>query len=77
MPYKIEYKGKTVELPDFGSLPTGVIRKARLEKEENQSWFILENALSAKELAVIDSLPVSEFAEHMKKWTGGVPLGES
>ena len=76
MGYKIEHKGKTVELPDFGSIPTGVLRKARHEKEADQSWFILEQTLSAKELALIDSLPLSEFGKHMQAWTSGVSLGE-
>ena len=62
MSYKIEHNGKTIELPEFGDVPTGVLRKARHEKESEQSWFILEQTLSAKELAVLDTLPVSEFA---------------
>jgi len=76
MAYKIEHDGKTVELPDFGNIPTGVLRKARHEKESDQSWFILENTLNSKDLAVVDSLPVSEFAKHMSAWTKGVSLGE-
>lgn len=77
MGYKVKHEGKTVELPDFGDLPTGVIRRARLEAEEDKSWFILEQTLDEDQLAVIDSLPVSTFAEHMKNWTGSVSLGES
>ena len=76
MSHKIEYKGKFVELPSFADMPTGVLRKARHESEENQAWFILEQVLDAKQLAVIDDLPVSEFAKQMKAWTGGVALGE-
>jgi len=76
MSYKIDHNGKTIELPEFGDVPTGVLRKARHEKESEQSWFILEQTLSAKELAVLDTLPVSEFAKHMKAWTSGVSLGE-
>jgi hypothetical protein len=76
MGYKIEHEGKTVELPDFGNIQAGTLRKARHEKETDQSWFILEETLGAKELAVLDSLPVSEFAKHMKAWTSGVSLGE-
>jgi hypothetical protein len=76
MSHKIEYKGKSVELPSFSDMPTGVLRKARHESEENQAWYILEQVLDPKQLAVIDELPVSEFAKHMKAWTGGVALGE-
>ncbi len=76
MAYTIEHDGKTIDLPDFGNIPAGVLRKARHEKETDQSWFILEHTLNAKELAVLDALPVSEFAKHMKAWTSGVSLGE-
>ena len=76
MTHKVEYKGKTVELPAFGDLPTGVIRKARKESEQDQTWFILEELLSPKDLAVLDSMPLSEFAKQMKTWTGGIALGE-
>ena len=76
MTHKVEYKGKTVELPSFGDLPTGVIRKARKESEQDQTWFILEELLTPKELAILDEMPLSEFAKHMKAWTGGVALGE-
>ena len=76
MAYRVEYNGKSVELPDFGKIPTGILRRARHETEQDQTWFILEEMLSPKELTVIDSLPVSEFAKHMKAWTSGVSLGE-
>jgi predicted oxidoreductase len=76
MAYTIDYNGKSVTLPEFGNIPTGVLRKARHEKESDHSWFILEQTLSPKDLALIDSLPVSEFAKHMKAWTQGVSLGE-
>jgi hypothetical protein len=32
--------------------------------------------LDEKALAILDELPLSEFAKHMKAWTGGVALGE-
>lgn len=76
MSYKIEYKGKTVELPSFGEMPTGVLRKARHESDAEQSWFILEHVLDAKQLETLDALPLSEFTKHMKAWTGGISLGE-
>jgi hypothetical protein len=76
MSYKIEYKGKTVELPSFGEMPTGVLRKARHESDAEQSWFILEHVLDAKQLETLDALPLAEFTKHMKAWTGGISLGE-
>lgn len=77
MTYKLTYKGKSVELPNFGDIPTGVLRKARHLDEQEQSWFILEGILDENQLEMVDSLPVSEFSKHMKAWTGGVALGES
>lgn len=76
MSYVIEHNGKSVKLPNFNDMPVGVLRKARHESDTEQTWFILEQVLDAKELAVLDSLPLSEFAKHMKAWTGGVALGE-
>jgi hypothetical protein len=77
MSYKLTYKNKSVDLPDFGTVPAGVLRRARHLDEQEQSWFILEEMLDEKQLAMVDSLPLAEFAKHMKAWTGGVALGES
>ncbi len=76
MAYVIEHNNKSVELPEFGQLPVGVLRKARNVEESEQTWFILEELLSDKDLKVIDSLPTSEFVKHMRAWTQGVSLGE-
>lgn len=76
MSYVIEHKGKKISLPDFGQIPTGVVRKARTEDVNNQTWFILESLLSPKELDVLDELPLNEFTKHMTGWTNGVGLGE-
>jgi hypothetical protein len=76
MSYTITHNNKKVMLPDFGDIPTGIVRKARTEKVENQTWFILEELLTPKDLEVIDSLPLSEFTKHMTGWTNGVGLGE-
>jgi hypothetical protein len=76
MSYTIDHKGKKVELPAFGDIPTGIIRKARNEDVNSQTWFILESLLSPKDLEVIDSLPLNEFTKHMTGWTSGVSLGE-
>lgn len=77
MSYKVEHKGKTVELPDFKDLPVGIIRKARKMDANELMWVVLEEVLDAKQLAVIDTLTMDEFSEAMKGWTQGAPLGES
>lgn len=77
MSYEIKHNGKTVKLPDFKNLPVGVVRKARNLNQEEQMWFIIENVLGEKELAVIDELSISEFSEAMNGWTQGAPVGES
>jgi hypothetical protein len=76
MSYQLKHKSKTIELPDFNEIPVGVLRKARNLNEQEQTWFILEFVLDEKALAVLDEVPLSEFAKHMKAWTGGVALGE-
>lgn len=77
MSYKINHKGKTVELPDFKNLPVGLIRKARKENQEDLMWIILESVLDEKSLAVVDSMSMNEFSDAMSGWTQGAPLGES
>ena len=76
MSYQLKHKSKIIELPDFNEIPVGVLRKARNLNEQEQTWFILEFVLDEKALAVLDEVPLSEFAKHMKAWTGGVALGE-
>jgi len=76
MSYILKYKNKNIELPDFNSLPVGVLRKARHLDEQEQTWFILESMLDETSMETLDQLPLSEFAKHMKAWTGGVALGE-
>lgn len=77
MSFTVEYEKKKVTLPDFKSLPVGVIRKARKIDPDEAIWFVLEEILTAEELAVIDSMPISNFTEAMNGWTQGAPLGES
>lgn len=77
MTYQIKHQGKSITLPDFKNLPVGIIRKARNLGPDEQMWFILENALEEKQLAVIDDMTISEFTEAMTGWTQGAPLGES
>ena len=76
MSYQFKHKTKTIELPSFSNIPGGVLRNARSLSDQEQTWFILESVLDEKTLAVLDEVPLSEFAKHMKAWTGGVALGE-
>jgi len=76
MGYKIEHNTKVIDLPDFGQLPIGILRRARKVEESEQTWFILEELLSDRDLKILDTLPTSEFIQHMKAWTGGTSLGE-
>jgi len=76
MSYVLKYKNKNIELPDFNSLPVGVLRKARHLDEQEQTWFILESVINETDMELLDQLPLTEFAKHMKAWTGGVALGE-
>lgn len=77
MSYDFKHNGKTVTLPSFKELPVGVIRKARKSDADDAMWFILEEILDEKQLAIVDSMPLDVFTEAMKGWTQGAPLGES
>ena len=77
MSYVIEHNKKKITLPAFTELPVGVIRKARKMDADEQIWFVLEAVLTEKDIAVLDSMSVTEFAEAISGWTGGTPVGES
>jgi hypothetical protein len=77
MSYKVEHKGKTIELPDFKEIPVGIVRKIRNESESDQAWLILEALLDAKQLAIVDTMTIPEFTKFMNEWTQGANLGES
>jgi len=77
MSFVIEHEKKKVTLPDFKSLPVGVIRKARKIDADEAIWFVLEEILTPEDLAVVDSMTISDFTEAMNGWTQGAPLGES
>jgi len=77
MSYEITHKNKKIKLPNFTDLPVGVIRKARKLDADEQIWTVLEAVLTDKDMAVLDSMTVTEFAEAISGWTGGTPVGES
>lgn len=71
--------GKTVTMPDLGSIPVGVIRKTRNLPEIDQVFTILESLMGDDELAAFDELTAPEVTEVIEAWKtgGGVGLGES
>jgi len=78
--YKFQHDGKSYSVPAFSALPMGALRKARKAKDEaDQAFTIIEFVMGedSKELAVIDSMTLTEFQEFMEGWTQGAPLGES
>ena len=75
--YELEVNGVKVTLPPFQKIATGLMREASKLDSAEQIWFIIENVLPAKELKAMYSLPIDEFTEHVKGWTGGASLGES
>lgn len=77
MSHTFEHNGKKVILPAFKEIPVGVIRKARKSDADDAMWFMLEEILDEKQLAIIDTMPLDVFTEAMKGWTQGAPLGES
>jgi len=48
MSYVIEHNKKKITLPDFKSLPVGVIRKARKIDADEAIWFVLEEILAQR-----------------------------
>lgn len=76
MSYVIEHKGKSIELPDFKSIPVGVVRRARSLDADESMWAILEGVLDAKQIAVLDSMGLDEFAAAIAGWTKGTSVPE-
>jgi len=75
--YELEANGVTIVLPKFQKIETGVMREASKLEDSEQIWFILENVLPSKELKALYKLPLDEFTDHVKAWTGGARPGES
>ena len=78
--FKFVHNGRSYEIPDMASIPTGVVRKTRrLENDSDKAFTILELLLGedSPELAAVDSMNGAEFADWLTAWTGGAPLGES
>lgn len=74
---KIEIGNKNLELPALVDLPSGVLRRARKMEPAEQMWFLLEEVLSEKDLALADKLTLKELSSYLREWTQGVGLGES
>lgn len=78
--FTFEQNGEAFTIPHFKALPMGAIRKARKAGNDTDATFILlEEALGegSTPLNAIDRMGADEFAEFLKGWTGGAPLGES
>jgi len=75
--YELEVNDVKIVLPSFQKIPTGVMREASKLEDVEQVWHILENVLPAKELKALYTLPIDEFTEHIRAWTGGAKPGES
>lgn len=76
--YEVDSR-KKITLPKFGEVPFGVIRKSRKMDSEEQFYFLFEELLDEKGLAVLDTLTSKQVGELMDMWQGeaGVSLGES
>lgn len=76
--YEVDSKRK-ITLPKFGQVPFGVIRKSRKMDPEEQFYFMFEELLDDKGLAVLDGLTSDQVGDLMDKWQNesGVSLGES
>jgi hypothetical protein len=77
MSYTIKHNGETITLPDFTNLPVGILRKARKLSLDEQTWFFVESVLDEQNLAVLDTMSLTEFTKALEGWTQGAPLGES
>lgn len=77
--YSFDHNGKTYTIPLFAEVPMGALRKARKAQDDADKVFIiLEEVLpeGSPELAAIDTMNGAAFAEFLKGWTQGAPLGE-
>lgn len=75
--YELEVNGVKIVLPSFQKIETGVMREASKLEDTEQIWFMLESILQPKQLKALYTLPLDEFSQHVKAWTGGAGLGES
>lgn len=66
-----------IVLPRMGNVPAGILRRHRREEPVDFVFSLVEEVCDAKTLALLDSLPTSQFNDLFEKWqeTGG--LGES
>ena len=76
--YEVDSKRK-ITLPKFGEVPFGIVRRGRHLPPEEQFYFMFEELLSEKDIAVLDSLTSVQVSDLMDKWQdeAGVSLGES
>ena len=76
--YTFTYKGTKITLPSFKDIPVGALRKSRKASDDmDRAFLIFEEILTEKQLALIDTIPLTEFSDILSKWTEGAGLGES
>lgn len=76
--YEVDAKRK-ITLPQFGQVPFGIVRRGRHLPPEEQFYFMFEELLSEKDIAILDTLTSEQVGDLMDKWQdqAGVSLGES
>jgi hypothetical protein len=78
--YKFTIKEQEFEIPEFGQIPAGALRKGRKGTDDmDRAFTILEEAIGidSPALAALDSLSINDFGTWLEGWTKGAPLGES
>lgn len=77
--YITEVDGVELRLPSLGYLKPGLIRKIRNLSDIDAMYTLLELALSAEALAVLDEMDPDAYGELIDAWRvhSGVSLGES
>lgn len=77
---EVEINGqmKTLHFQSLDIVPLGIVRETRNDPNE-QMWRILEWALSAEDLALLDQLPSTKLVDTLDRMraASGVDLGES
>jgi hypothetical protein len=77
-PYQFERGGETYELPAFGSLKSGVIRRIRNMDLGDAFYELLESCTDERTLAAIDDMSMTELGDLLAGWQrqAEVTLGE-
>lgn len=69
-----------ISAPKFNQMPFGVVRKTRhIESDMEKVFFMLEEVLDERNLAILDKMSSSDVHEFITAWQAdsGITLGES